>query len=90
LLNGQKYNVTLPDPGEYARGLAGEDEITFSLRGDCLASLMDGLRTINKIGFDYAGLHLDMNMNFPRAPFYNDMFAKWGLTVGDSWAPGSR
>ena len=90
LLNGQKYNVTLPDPGEYERGLTGEDEIMFSLRGDCLENLMEGLRTISRIGFDYAGLKHDMNMNFPRAGFYNEMFAKWGLTVGESWAQGSR
>ena len=90
LLNGQKFNVTIPDPGEYERALTGEDEIIFSLRGDCLPDLLDGVRTLGKLGFDYAGLNLDMNMNFPRAPFYNEMFGKWGLTVGESWKPGER
>lgn len=90
LLNGQKYNVTIPDPGEYERGLTGEDEIIFSLRGDRLGDLLDGLRTIAKSGFDYMGLAHDMHFNFPRAPFYNEMFAKWGLTVGESWKPGER
>ena len=90
LLNGQRYNVTLPDPGEYERGLAGEDEIIFSLRGELLEELMDGLRLIAERGFDYMGLNYDMNFNFPRAEFYNKMFEKWGLTVGETWKPGRR
>ena len=90
LLNGKKYNVALPDPGEYERGLAGEDEIIFSVRGDCLEGLMEGLRTIAERGFDYNGLSFDMNFNFPRAQFYNDMAAKWGLATGESWKPGQR
>ena len=90
LLNGQKYNVTIPDPGEYERGLAGEDEIIFSLRGDCIEDLLEGTRLIVERGFDYMGLNYDMNLNFPRAQFYNDMFAKWGLKTGESWKPGER
>ena len=90
LLNGQKYNVTIPDPGEYERSLAGEDEIIFSVRGDCLKGLIEGLRTIAERGFDYMGLNNDMNFNFPRAQFYNDMAAKWGLAVGESWKQGKR
>jgi hypothetical protein len=26
-----------------------------------------------------------MNLEYPRAPFYNEMFAKWDLAVGDVW-----
>jgi uncharacterized protein (DUF169 family) len=90
LLNGKNYNITIPDPGEYERGLVGEDEIVFSLRGDRLENLMEGVRTLGELGFDYMGLQYDMNYNFPRAQFYNDMFAKWGLATGESWKPGER
>jgi len=90
LLNGQEFSVTLPDPGEYERSLAGEDEIIFSARGDCLGKLMDGFEAIARSGFDYMNLTLDMNLNFPRAQFYNDIFSKWGLSTGDTWKPGER
>ena len=90
LLNGQKYNVTVPDPGEFERGLAGEDEMIFSLRGDRLEVLVNGIRALGERGFDYKGLKYDMNFNFPRAQFYNDMFAKWGLATGESWTHGNR
>jgi uncharacterized protein (DUF169 family) len=90
LLNGQNYNVTIPDPGEYERSLADEDEIIFSLRGDRLETLMQGIGALNERGFGYAGLKYDMNYNFPRAPFYNEMFAKWNLAPGEDWNPGNR
>ena len=90
LVNGQKYGITIPDPGEFERGLAGEDEIMFSLRGDRLEVVVNGIRALGERGFDYKGLKYDMNLNFPRAQFYNDMFAKWGLATGESWSPGGR
>ena len=90
LLNGQKYSVTIPDPGEYERSLVGEDEIIFSMRGDRLGPLMSGLMALKDRGFDYPGLSYDMNFNFPRAQFYNDMFAKWGLATGETWDPEAR
>ena len=90
LLNGQKFRVSIPDPGEYERSLADEDEIIFSLRGDCLETLMGGLQTLEDRRFDYMGLNNDMNFNFPRAQFYDDMFAKWGLSTGEVWKPGQR
>jgi uncharacterized protein (DUF169 family) len=90
LLNGQKYNITLPDPGEFERGLADEDEIIFSLRGERLGDLLGGLSGLEERGFSYRNLKFDMNFNYPRPQFYDDMFAKWGLATGKTWVPGSR
>ena len=44
-----------------------------------------GLRTINKMGFGYKQLAMDMNIDYPRAEFYNVMFKKWGLETGEQW-----
>lgn len=85
LLNGKKYNITIPDPGEYERSLADEDELIFSVRGDGLFNLMEGLEALGKMRFGYADLKYDMNLDYPRAKFYNDMSEKWGLDVGDTW-----
>ena len=42
-LSGQ-FRITLPDPGEYDRALAAEDEIIFSVPGDKLELLLTCLR----------------------------------------------
>ena len=88
MLNGQKYAVTLPDPGEYERALAEEDEIIFSVRGDELPNVMSGMKRLAAIPFGYSDLHFDMNLEFPRAQFYDDMAKKWGLKTGAIWKMG--
>ena len=35
--------------------------------------------------FGYKKLALDMNIEYPRANFYNVMFEKWGLKTGAQW-----
>lgn len=86
VLNGEKdYNVSIPDPGEYERSLADDNELIFTLSAEKLDELMSGLRTINKMGFGYKQLAMDMNIDYPRAEFYNVMFKKWGLETGEQW-----
>jgi len=42
VLNGEKpYNLSIPDPGEYERGLCFDDDMIFTLRADRLEKLMD-------------------------------------------------
>ena len=45
----------------------------------------EGVKLIAKTGFGYMGLKMEMDMNFPRPPFYNAMFDKWGLETGPEW-----
>ncbi len=85
VLNGKDFNITFPDPGEYERGLTDENEVMFTLRGDRLQLLTEGVQLIARIGFGYQGLKMEMDMNFPRPPFYNAMFEKWGLETGPEW-----
>jgi uncharacterized protein (DUF169 family) len=85
LLNGKKYNIAIPDPGEYERSLVDEDEIIFSSRADALPDLMEGLKGLDAMRFGYPHLKYDMNLDYPRAEFYNMLSSKWGLDVGETW-----
>jgi uncharacterized protein (DUF169 family) len=80
LLNGQ-YRITLPDPGDYERALAGEDEIIFSVPKDKLVGLVTGLRQMSERKQGYTNFAMEMRPDFPRPEFYIKLFEKWGLDV---------
>lgn len=86
LINGKKYNIAVPDPGEFERSLVDEDELIFSARADQLVNLMEGLKSLDKMRFGYADLKYDMNLDYPRAEFYNMLSRKWGLDTGETWS----
>ncbi len=90
VLNGQEYNITFPDPGEYERAMTDEDEVMFTMRAEKLEKVLEALRFLSGAHFGYQELCMDMPMNFPRPPFYNEMFEKWGLETGDVWRKGKE
>ena len=71
--------VTLPDPGDYQRALAGEDEIILSLPPDKMESMMDNLRRFEEGQFRYSDASMYMLHDFPRPDFYQMLFKRWGL-----------
>jgi hypothetical protein len=71
--------VTLPDPGDYVRALAGEDEIILSVPSQKLGDLMKGLRQHNQREIGYAHTNMFMLHDFPRPDFYKKLFRSWGL-----------
>jgi uncharacterized protein (DUF169 family) len=85
VLNGQDYNITFPDPGEYERAMTDEDEVMFTMRSEKLQEIISGLEFLSGAGFGYKELSKDMPEDFARPKFYNDMFAKWGLETGRQW-----
>lgn len=85
VLNGKDFNITFPDPGEYERGLTDENEVMFTLRAERLEELVESLKLFDKIGMSFQKLKMEMSMNFPRPPFYEEMFKKWGLASGPLW-----
>jgi len=85
VLNGQDYNITFPDPGEYERALTDEDEVMFTIRSEKLPEIIESLTFLGEAGFGYRGLSMDMRPDFPRPKFYNDLFAGWGLETGEEW-----
>lgn len=85
LLKDGKYKITVPDPGEYERGLTDEDEMILSVPADKLPDLVEGLSILSNVGFGYRQLHMEMDYDFPRPPFYDDLFKMWGLDSGEIW-----
>lgn len=85
LLTGQ-YRVTFPDPGEYERGLADEDEVILSVPGQRLDGFMTSLRNSHNFGFGYTLLNKEMEFDFKRPPFYNTLFEMWGCDKGEDWS----
>ena len=82
-----QYRVTFPDPGEYERALADEDEVILSVPGGRLNELVTGLRGNHDRGFGYTRLNKEMEFDFKRPPFYNDLFGLWGFDRGENWDP---
>ena len=74
-----RYRITMPDPGEYQRALATEDEIIFSLAGSRLPALVSGLRHIEGMNHGYGVFSPDMRPDFPQPDFYKELFRLMGL-----------
>jgi len=74
-----RYTVTLPDPGDYQRALAGEDEIILSIPAHEVGKLIAGLRLFKERESDYAHANMFMLPDFPRPEFYKRLFQSWGL-----------
>jgi len=85
VLNGKSYNITVPDPGDYERGLTREDEMMFTLRGEKLEELVKVMDGIAGRGFGYKDMTYRLAFDHPRPKFYNDMFRKWGLDTDGVW-----
>jgi uncharacterized protein (DUF169 family) len=76
--NGQLM-VTLPDPGDFNRALAGEDEIILSVPKDKIGMLVDGVRQMEEGEFGYRKASMYMLHDFPQPEFYQMLFKRWGL-----------
>lgn len=76
--NGQ-YMVALPDPGEHARALPGEDEIILSMPKSKLEEFVSGLRQMEEGKFGYGRMSYMMQTDFPQPELYKKLFTKWGL-----------
>ncbi len=81
----REYRVTIPDPGEYERGCADENEIIFSVPGERVEELVKGLEFFRSIKLGYADFSKEMKFNFARPPFYNELYALWELDEGEVW-----
>ncbi len=74
-----EYRITLPDPGESHRAMAGEDEIIFSIPQNKLKTVVFGLKFLEKIKQGYTHCHIEMQPDFPQPEFYQRLFKAWGL-----------
>jgi uncharacterized protein (DUF169 family) len=82
-LSGE-YCVTLPDPGEYGRALATEDEIIFSLPEAKLEKLVSQITSFEERNMGYRHYaFLEYNADFPRPEFYKKLYRECGLDADD-------
>jgi uncharacterized protein (DUF169 family) len=90
VMESGRYMITLPDPGDYMRALAGEDEIILSLPAARMEELITGLRRMreNEYSFERTGMY--MLHDFPQPPFYQMLFRRWGLYQKDSEEGGEK
>lgn len=82
----KEVRVTLPDPGETARGTCGDNEIILSLPEELFEQLVED--TVMKVTTQNQRLknpdgtvkmNAKMVPDFPRPNFYNKLFECWGL-----------
>jgi uncharacterized protein (DUF169 family) len=78
-INSGEYRVTIPDIGEHERAFAAESEIILSVPVGKLEELTSALSTMHKHGMGYANWKRGMTYDFPRPPFYEEVFRIWGL-----------
>jgi uncharacterized protein (DUF169 family) len=77
LLNGECY-VTVPDPGDYERAMAQEDEMILSVPTRRMKELMDGLYHFDK-SMPFRRFSYSVRPDFQQPPFYQEYFKKWRL-----------
>ena len=80
-----EYRITLPDPGEYERALTDVNSIIFSVPTPRFGEFLAGAQLLIDMNMTNNSLDLEMKEDFPRPPFYNEVFKAWGLDQGKDW-----
>ncbi|MEM2703939.1 MAG: DUF169 domain-containing protein [Candidatus Bathyarchaeia archaeon] len=75
---GECY-ITIPDPGDYERAIAGEDEIILSVPKKRLDDLITGLKHLESKGITYKSFIYLQRADFPQCPTGREYFKIWGL-----------
>ena len=78
LRNGE-CQVTVPDPGDFERAGAQEDEMVLTVPTTRLKELMDGIYHFEELGRGFRRFNLSLQPDFQQPPFYEEYFRKWGL-----------
>jgi uncharacterized protein (DUF169 family) len=69
--------VTVPDPGDYERAGAQEDEMVLTVPRAHLQELMDGVYHFEEAGMGYRTFSPCLRPDFPQPSFYQDYFKRW-------------
>lgn len=77
LQSGECY-VTVPDPGDYERALAQEDEMILTVPAGRLKELMDGVYHFDQ-SMPFRRFNYSLKTDFQQPAFYQEYFKKWGL-----------
>ncbi len=83
ILKGE-YRITIPDPGEYERGLTPEDDIIFSVPRQREEEFYRVVEAQGAHG-DRSTFYMTMKEDFGRPKMYDILFETWGLMTGEEW-----
>ncbi len=78
LLSGECY-ITVPDPGDFERAGAQDDEMILTVPTRRLKELMDGIYHFEKSNMGFRRFSYAIKTDFQQPPFYQEYFKKWGL-----------
>lgn len=78
ILNAE-CQVTVPDPGDYERAGALEEEMILTVPTRRMKELMDGIYHFEKSNMGFRRFAYPVQPNFQQPPFYQEYFKKWGL-----------
>ena len=81
------FRVTFPDPGEIERAHARDDEVILTIPPEKLQALCDAVEFLSSF-MPCNDQMLEISLDFARPPFYNKLYALWGLDQGEDWALG--
>lgn len=79
------YTVAIPDPGDQERALSQPNELIMAVPVEKLGDLLEGLDYLETRHMAYRDMCAEMKFDFPRPPFYNEVFAEWGMEQGSDW-----
>ena len=71
--------VTMPDPGDFERAGAQDDEMVLTVPTTRLEELMDGVYHFEEIGMGFRHFGLSVHNDFQQPPFYQEYFKRWDL-----------
>ncbi len=78
LLTGEPA-VTVPDPGDFERAGATDDEMVLTVPASRLEELMTGVYHFEELGMGFRKFAVEMQPDFKQPPFYEEYFKRWGL-----------
>jgi len=82
----QDYQIAIPDPGEIVRARTKMTDLTFTIPGAKLNEFIEKAMNFNmKFNFE---VQYEYPLDYSRPPFYNEVYAMWGLETGQDWAHG--
>jgi uncharacterized protein (DUF169 family) len=83
VMNNNRYMITLPDPGDHIRALAGSDEIILSVPAARMEEFVTALKRMKESGRGFESYGMYMLHDFPQPPLYRMLFKRWGLSPKD-------
>lgn len=78
-LQSGECKVTVPDPGDFERAGAQEDEMVLTVPAARLEELMEGVYHLEESGMGFRRFSLSIHPDYKQPPFYEEYFKRWGL-----------